>query len=132
MLGIRHVVLAVNKMDLMDYSESTFNIIVEDYHLFAQGLGFASVQAIPLSGLEGDIVLLSNPRMPGCTGPSLMAYLDSVDVWLQSARKAFRMPVQWVNTIHDVGDATNLIARANFLDCHGGGTNWGEHNRLTR
>lgn len=97
MMGIRHVVLAVNKMDLMDYSEATFNTIVEDYLHFAQGLAFATVQAIPLSGLEGDNFLQRSQWMPWYTGPCLMPYLDTVDVWQQSARQAFRMPVQWVN-----------------------------------
>jgi bifunctional enzyme CysN/CysC len=97
MMGIRHVVLAVNKMDLMDYSESAFNAIVEDYRQFAQGLGFGSLQAIALSGLEGDNVLHGSSRMPWYTGPTLMACLDTVQVWQPSARQAFRMPVQWVN-----------------------------------
>jgi bifunctional enzyme CysN/CysC len=97
MMGIRHAVLAVNKMDLMGYSEETFNSIVEDYRQFAQKLGFDSVQAIPLSGLEGDNVLQAGVSMPWYRGPCLMAYLDEVDVWRQSVRQAFRMPVQWVN-----------------------------------
>ncbi len=97
MMGIRHLVLAVNKMDLMGYSESTFNIIVEDYLHFAQLLAFDSVQAIPLSGLEGDNVLVLSQYMPWYSGPSLMSYLDTLDVWQQPARQAFRMPVQWVN-----------------------------------
>ena len=97
MMGIRHAVLAVNKMDLMGYSEKTFNSIVEDYRQFAQKLGFDSVQPIPLSGLEGDNVLQAGVNMPWYRGPCLMAYLDEVDVWRQSVRQAFRMPVQWVN-----------------------------------
>jgi len=97
MMGIRHAVLAVNKMDLVGYSEDTFNSIVENYQLFAQKLGFDSVQAIPLSGLEGDNVLQAGVNMPWYRGPCLMAYLDEVDVWRQSVRQAFRMPVQWVN-----------------------------------
>lgn len=97
MMGIRHLVLAVNKMDLMGYSETAFETIVNDFRQFAQGLPFESMQAIPLSGLEGDNVLRPSPRMPWYTGPTLMAYLDTVDVWQPSARRAFRMPVQWVN-----------------------------------
>jgi bifunctional enzyme CysN/CysC len=94
------VVLAVNKMDLMGYSQTTFDTIVADYAQFAQGLGFESVQAIPLSGLEGDNVLQASAHMRWYSGPSLMAYLDTVDVWQKSARQAFRMPVQWVNRPH--------------------------------
>lgn len=100
MMGIRHAVLAVNKMDLMGYSPDTFNRIVEDYRQFAQKLGFDSVQAIPLSGLEGDNVLEASVNMPWYRGPSLMAYLDAVDVSKKSERSAFRMPVQWVNRPH--------------------------------
>jgi bifunctional enzyme CysN/CysC len=97
MMGIRHAVLAVNKMDLMSYSEETFNSIADDYQQFAQQLGFDSVQAIPLSGLEGDNVLQAGVNMPWYRGPCLMAYLDEVDVWRHPVRHAFRMPVQWVN-----------------------------------
>jgi bifunctional enzyme CysN/CysC len=100
MMGIRHAVLAVNKMDLIEYSQDIFNTIVADYQQFAKELGFNAVQAIPLSGLEGDNVLQSSGKMPWYSGPSLMAYLDSVDVWQKSDRQAFRMPVQWVNRPH--------------------------------
>jgi len=97
LMGIRHVVVAVNKMDLVGYSETTFNAIVEDYRAFAADFGFASMQAIPLSGLDGDNVLQPSGRTPWYRGLSLMAYLDKVDVRNASARAAFRMPVQWVN-----------------------------------
>jgi bifunctional enzyme CysN/CysC len=100
MMGIRHVVLAVNKMDLVGYSQDTFDTIVADYRQFAQDLDFGSVQAIPLSGLEGDNVLQASARMPWYSGPPLMACLDTVDVWQRSSRPAFRMPVQWVNRPH--------------------------------
>jgi len=100
MMGMRNAVLAVNKMDLIEYSQDMFNTIVADYLQFAKGLGFNSVHAIPLSGLEGDNVLQASGKMPWYSGPSLMAYLDSVDVWQKSDRKAFRMPVQWVNRPH--------------------------------
>jgi bifunctional enzyme CysN/CysC len=100
LMGIGHAVLAVNKMDLIDYSQGMFNTIVADYQQFAKELGFNSVHAIPLSGLEGDNVLQASTKMPWYGGPSLMAYLDSVDVLQKSDRKAFRMPVQWVNRPH--------------------------------
>jgi bifunctional enzyme CysN/CysC len=100
MMGIRHAVLAVNKMDLIDYSQDMFNSIVADYQQFANGLGFNSVQAIPLSGLEGDNVLQASGKMPWYSGPSLMTYLDSIDVIQKSELQAFRMPVQWVNRPH--------------------------------
>ncbi len=97
MMGIRHVVLAVNKMDLVGFDAATFNAIVGDYRSYAGGLNFASVQAIPLSGLTGDNVLQSSANTPWYNGPSLMQYLDTVDVRCHRERSAFRMPVQWVN-----------------------------------
>jgi bifunctional enzyme CysN/CysC len=97
MMGIRHVVLAVNKMDLVGYEEAIFNAIVADYMAFAAGLGFAHIQPIPLSGFIGDNVLLPSTFMPWYSGPTLMGYLDTVEVGGGSSRNAFRMPVQWVN-----------------------------------
>ena len=97
MMGIRHVVLAVNKMDLVGFSEATYNSIVQDYRAFATDFGFVSAQAIPLSGLDGDNVLQASGQTPWYSGPSLMQYLDTVDVQVARERHAFRMPVQWVN-----------------------------------
>ena len=97
MMGIRHVVLAVNKMDLVGCDRAVYDAIVEDYRAFSVGLGFVDIQAIPLSGLDGDNVLHASARMPWYSGPSLMEYLDTVDVRGPSGRGAFRMPVQWVN-----------------------------------
>jgi len=97
MMGIRHVVLAVNKMDLVGFSEATYNSIVEDYRAFANGFGFVSAQAIPLSGLDGDNVLQRSGQTPWYSGPSLMQYLDAVNVRDARERHAFRMSVQWVN-----------------------------------
>lgn len=97
MMGIRHVVLAVNKMDLVDFDEALFERIVADYRQFAAGLDFISIQAIPVSGLDGDNVLRPSKRTPWYCGPTLLEYLDSVDVSDPSQRGAFRLPVQWVN-----------------------------------
>ncbi|MDR3371732.1 sulfate adenylyltransferase subunit CysN [Rhodoferax sp.] len=97
MMGIRHVVLAVNKMDLVDYSEATFDAIVASYRSFAAELAFSNIQAIPLSGLEGDNVLQHSSRMPWYTGCSLMNHLDTVNVRGQRKSGPFRMPIQWVN-----------------------------------
>jgi len=97
LMGIRHVVLAVNKMDLMGFAQPTFDAIVADYAHFAQSFDFESIQAIPVSGLDGDNVLKRSEQTHWYDGPSLMEYLDTVDVWQQSSRQAFRMPVQWVN-----------------------------------
>jgi len=98
MMGIKQVVLAVNKMDLIGFDQATFETIVADYSAFAANLGFASLQAIPLSGLDGDNVLQPSLRTPWYSGPTLMHYLNTVDT-MQGERTtgAFRMPVQWVN-----------------------------------
>jgi bifunctional enzyme CysN/CysC len=105
MMGIRHVVLAINKMDLVSHDPATFASIVADYQAFATELGFASLQAIPLSGLVGDNVLEPSPRMPWYAGPTLMQHLNTVDTGTadtssSQAAPAFRMPVQWVNRPH--------------------------------
>ncbi|MBI5790604.1 MAG: sulfate adenylyltransferase subunit CysN [Rhodocyclales bacterium] len=99
LMGIRHVLLAVNKMDLVDFDQATFDRIVADYREFAAGFEFSAIQAIPLSGLDGDNVLLHSARMPWYDGPTLMEYLDTVDIGSGAAARqgAFRMPVQWVN-----------------------------------
>jgi bifunctional enzyme CysN/CysC len=97
MLGIRHVVLAVNKMDLVGCEQAVFDAIVANYTAFASALAFKTVQAIPLSGLDGDNVLHASARMPWYRGPSLMEYLDTVKVGDPLERGAFRMPVQLVN-----------------------------------
>jgi len=97
MMGIRHVVLAVNKMDLVEFAQDKFDTIVADYRAFASDLGFHDIQAIPLSGLIGDNVLQPSANMPWYSGPSLMQYLDNVDTSVAIDHDAFRMPVQWVN-----------------------------------
>ena len=97
LLGIRHVVLAVNKIDLVDFSEAVFRTIVEAFETFAKPLGFASVTPIPLSARFGDNVIAKSAKMPWFEGPALLPYLESIDVSTAVADKPFRMPVQWVN-----------------------------------
>ncbi|MEM9626919.1 MAG: sulfate adenylyltransferase subunit CysN [Pseudomonadota bacterium] len=98
LLGIRNVVLAVNKMDIAGYSEDRFNEIVNDYRTFveSQDLGFNDITCVPLSALKGDNVLEKSEAMAWYKGPSLMAHLETVDVTVQCA-EAFRFPVQWVS-----------------------------------
>jgi bifunctional enzyme CysN/CysC len=96
MMGIRHVVLAVNKMDLVAYDQAVFDKIVADYNDFATHFGFNTLLAIPVSGLAGDNILSHSDNMPWYTGQSLLDYLDQLDV-SQQTQAAFRMPVQWVN-----------------------------------
>ncbi|MFV3383731.1 MULTISPECIES: sulfate adenylyltransferase subunit CysN [Pseudomonas] len=98
LLGIRKVVLAINKLDLMDYSQAVFDRIEADYRAFAAQIGLDDIQCIPLSALRGDNMLTPSPNTPWYTGPSLLAYLE--DVPLEQARASeapFRLPVQWVN-----------------------------------
>ncbi|MBC7656841.1 MAG: 50S ribosome-binding GTPase, partial [Frankiaceae bacterium] len=78
LFGIRQVVLAVNKMDLVDYSQSVFDQIVADYQALATSLGIANVTAIPVSGLVGDNVMSSSTAMPWFTGPALLEHLETV------------------------------------------------------
>ena len=96
-LGVRHIVLAVNKMDLVDYSENVFNEIVEDFKAFAAQLDIPNLHAIPVSALVGDNVVDGSRFMHWYEGPSLLGYLEGVDVEAEETSLPFRMPVQWVN-----------------------------------
>ncbi len=96
LFGISHVLLAVNKMDLVDYDQATFEAIVAEYAQLAAQLGIKHVDAIPLSALQGDNVLSRSEAMPWYEGASLLEALESVDVSRASANIGFRMPVQWV------------------------------------
>jgi bifunctional enzyme CysN/CysC len=97
LLGIKHVVLAVNKLDLVAFDEGVFNTIVDDYRRFVSDLGFASLQAIPLSARYGDNVAALSPRVAWYAGPSLLGYLETVDVVRDAAATGLRFPVQWIN-----------------------------------
>jgi bifunctional enzyme CysN/CysC len=98
LLGIRNVVLAVNKMDLMKYDESVYEDIVEDYQAFAKEIGLNNVTAIPMSALAGDNILVRSEKMPWYHGPTLLSYLETAEVNDEHRKTApFRMPVQWVN-----------------------------------
>ncbi len=125
LLGIRHIVLAVNKMDLVDYSKDRFQEIVADYRDFADSIGIADFTAIPISGFLGDNITTHSPNTPWYTGTTLMNHLETVelDQTLDQARP-FRMPVQRVtrpdlnfrgfagtiaNGIVKVGDAVRVL-----------------------
>lgn len=97
LLGIRHVVLAVNKIDLVDYSQDVFDRIVADFQAFSGHLNFTSQVAIPLSARFGINVTEKSKETPWYLGPSLLAYLEIVDVDTALAETPFRFPVQWVN-----------------------------------
>ncbi|MGN6147159.1 MAG: sulfate adenylyltransferase subunit CysN, partial [Rhizomicrobium sp.] len=97
LLGIRHVVLAVNKIDLVDFSQEVFDRIVADFSAFAAQLDFASLMPIPLSARFGDNVIGRSANMPWYAGPALLEHLEAVNVESGLVEKPFRMPVQWVN-----------------------------------
>jgi bifunctional enzyme CysN/CysC len=98
LLGIRHIVLAVNKMDLVGYDKSVFDRITLAYRAFASEIGITSFTAIPISGFKGDNITSLSPNMPWFKGPALIEHLESVDVGgAADEAKPFRLPVQWVN-----------------------------------
>ncbi|VAW12231.1 Sulfate adenylyltransferase subunit 1 / Adenylylsulfate kinase [hydrothermal vent metagenome] len=97
LFGIAHVVVAVNKMDLMGYSEAVFRQIEADYGKFARSLGFSSIATIPLSARDGDNVTQKSDRFDWYDGPALLGHLEGIDVTVDVASKPFRMGVQWVN-----------------------------------
>jgi len=99
LLGIRNVVLAVNKLDLVDYSQQVFAQIEAEYRQFAAQIGLAGEQivAIPLSALRGDNITQSSPNTPWYTGPTLVGHLEAVQITDDAAAGPFRLPVQWVN-----------------------------------
>jgi bifunctional enzyme CysN/CysC len=97
LLGIRHVVLAVNKMDAVGYDQATFDAIVADYRAFAQQVGLAAVTCIPLSALKGENITTRSDKLPWYQGPALMEHLETVTVEDLVLHAPFRLPVQWVN-----------------------------------
>jgi bifunctional enzyme CysN/CysC len=97
LVGIRSVVLAINKMDLVDFSQSVFDKIVADYRAFAEKIGLAAFRAIPISALDGDNVSQPSTRTPWYDGPTLLGQLETLDVADRKQARDFRLWVQWVN-----------------------------------
>ncbi|MEO6518807.1 MAG: sulfate adenylyltransferase subunit CysN [Pseudoxanthomonas sp.] len=100
LLGIRHVVLAVNKMDLVDYDQAVYDEIVSGYQVLAAQLGIAQVTCIPLSALQGDNLSLPSQAMPWYRGPSLLEHLETLELSVQDAGVGLRLPVQYVSRPH--------------------------------
>ena len=96
-VGIKHVVVAVNKMDIIDFDQRKYNEIDADFREFAKDLGFAEITCIPMSALDGDNVINASERSDWYNGPTLLGYLETVDVDAVSLDSPFRLPVQWVN-----------------------------------
>ncbi|MBT4985423.1 MAG: sulfate adenylyltransferase subunit CysN [Ilumatobacter sp.] len=97
LLGIRKVVVAINKMDLVDYSEEIYNAIVTEFGEFAEQIGLSDITYVPVSALKGDNIVEYSVATPWYDGPTLMTYLEEVPVDDDVAAGPFRMPVQWVN-----------------------------------
>jgi bifunctional enzyme CysN/CysC len=97
LLGIRSIVLVVNKLDLVDYSQETFDAIEADYRAFAAEIGLTDITAIPASALRGDNITEASPNTPWYDGPTLVGHLESVEIADELAAGPLRLPVQWVN-----------------------------------
>jgi bifunctional enzyme CysN/CysC len=97
LIGVKHVVLAVNKIDLVGYDETVFAGIEKEYREFAKSLGFETLAAIPVSALKGDNILTPSAAMPWYKGPQLVPYLETIEVSSDRTAKPLRFPVQWVN-----------------------------------
>ena len=98
LLGIKNIVLAVNKMDLIDYDRDRYNAICDDYRSFAKSIGIDDFACIPISGFKGDNITDKSPNTPWFGGDPLMAHLETVDLDVTTDQvKPFRLPVQWVN-----------------------------------
>ena len=97
LLGIKHVVVAINKMDLVDFSQQVYSEIEQDFREFSKDLGFTDITCIPMSALDGDNVTAKSVKAPWYPGKNLLEYLETVDVDKDSPLESFRLPVQWVN-----------------------------------
>ncbi|RQR23662.1 sulfate adenylyltransferase subunit CysN [Burkholderia sp. Bp9143] len=101
LIGIKRIVLAINKMDLVDHDRAVFERIDADYRAFAAELGLEAIVSIPMSALRGDNVIAPSTRMPWYAGPTLMQHLDTLPLVERVTRdEPFRLPVQWVNRPH--------------------------------
>ncbi len=114
LLGIRHIVLAINKLDLVDYSEEVFRRIEDAYQSFAKEIRLERIMTIPISALRGDNITEPSSNIPWYSGPTLIDHLESIEIADDTRSRPFRMPVQWVNR-------PNLDFRG-FSGCIAGGT----------
>ena len=98
LIGIKNLVLAINKMDLIGYDQARYEAILADYTAFATSIGITAFTAMPISGFKGDNISLKSDNMPWYDGPTLMEHLETVEVGVdEDQTRPFRMPVQWVN-----------------------------------
>ncbi len=96
LMGVKHIVLVINKIDLKEYSHETFEAIDRDFREFAKPLGFSSIRSIPISALKGDNVTSISSKMPWYDGPALLPYLEGIEITAPEFN-SLRFPVQWVN-----------------------------------
>ncbi len=113
LLQIEHVIVAINKMDLVDYDQSVYERIVAEYQKFAAQLGLRDIHAVPLSALAGDNVVAASDKMPWYQGPTLIDLLESLSVYDASQEEAFRFPVQLVarHNGHEANDFRGYMGR---------------------
>ncbi|MBT5072738.1 MAG: sulfate adenylyltransferase subunit CysN [Kordiimonadaceae bacterium] len=97
LLGIKNIILVINKMDLVEYDQEIFDRIDQEYREFASDLGFDEIVSIPMSALAGDNILENSDNTPWYSGPTLMEHLETVEITSAHNEKPFRLPVQWVN-----------------------------------
>lgn len=97
LFGIRHIILAINKMDLVEYSQRTFEQLVVEYNALARDFSFRSIMPIPVAARHGDNVVNPSTRLAWYSGPTVLQHLEEVDVRTEGEAKPFRLPVQWVN-----------------------------------
>jgi len=97
LLGVKHVVVAINKMDLNNFDQSIYNDIEVDFREFSKNLGFTDITCIPMSALDGDNVTIRSKKSSWYKGPTLLEYLEVIDVDKAALDAPFRLPVQWVN-----------------------------------
>ncbi|PHR94173.1 MAG: adenylyl-sulfate kinase [Robiginitomaculum sp.] len=111
LLGIKHIVVAINKMDLVDFSQKTFNEIEEDFRTFSSDLGFEDIRCIPVSALNGDNITIPSNHMSWYHGPCVLEYLENIDISANLNTDGFRLPVQWVNRPnHDFRGFSGTVA----------------------
>lgn len=119
LLGLPRVVVAVNKMDMVDFSQEVFEKIVEDYKTLAEKVGLKQVTYIPVSALKGDNIVYPSVKMPWYLGESLLPYLESVEIPVDTQSDHGRFPVQWVvrpqtNELHDYRGYAGRVASGSF------------------
>ncbi|MGZ3943845.1 MAG: sulfate adenylyltransferase subunit 1 [Mucilaginibacter sp.] len=119
LLGLPQVVVAVNKMDMVDFSEDVFNKIVEDYEKLAAKVGLNNITYIPVSALKGDNIVYPSIRMPWFKGSSLLAHLETVEIPVDTESDHARFPVQWIirpqtDDLHDYRGYAGRVSSGSF------------------